>query len=130
MDKHTNEYLFLNEMCNTIQACDFDSTQVFFHLPCVVINNDQKHIFNTEKDMKLWLSAYSKRLDPESAEHLKFTQGKTVVMSPTVKFSQVNLQGLRLLKEKKRLDVSFTLANDVDDVDETLKIMVVVLDDL
>jgi hypothetical protein len=127
MDNHTSEYLFLNEMCNTIIACDFESSQAFFHLPCVVINNDHKHIFNTKKDMRLWLSAYSKRLDPESKEHLKFTLGKTVAMSPSVEFSQVNLQGLRLLKEKKRLDVSFTLASDVG---ETLKIMVVVLDDL
>lgn len=127
MDKHTNEYQFLNQMCNTLLACDFDSSAVFFHLPCVVVNNDHKHIFNTEKELKLWLSAYSKRLDAESSENFTFTLRKTVVMSPTVKFSQVNLQGLLMLNEKKPLDVSFTLSNDVD---ETLKIIVVVLDDM
>ncbi|AEP30339.1 hypothetical protein GNIT_2236 [Glaciecola nitratireducens FR1064] len=26
MDKPTSEYLFLNEMCNTIIACDVDKT--------------------------------------------------------------------------------------------------------
>ena len=127
MDKYTNEYLFLNDLCNSILACDFESSVVFFHLPCVVVNNDNKHIFNTEKELKLWLSAYSKKLEAESSEGLQFTLRKTVVMSPTVKFSQVSLQGLRLLKENKQLDVSFTLSNDVD---ETLKIIVVVLDDM
>lgn len=51
MDKHANEYLFLNQMCNTLLACDFDSNQTFF--TCVIMNSDRKHIVNTEKDMKL-----------------------------------------------------------------------------
>lgn len=127
MDKYTNEYLFLNEVCNKILACDFESSIVFFHLPCVVVNNDREYIFKTEPELKTWLSSFCKKLEPESSEELTFTLRKTVAMSPTITFSQVSLEGLRLLKEKKQFDVSFTLSSDVDG---TLKIIVVVLDDI
>lgn len=125
MDKYTDEYQFLNDMCSMLVEGDFDSAKVFFHLPCVVVNNQHKHVFNNEVELKAWLRAYCKRLQLDSPEQFKFTLRKTVAMSPTVKFSQVKVQGLKLLEEYQDLDVAFTLSNDVGD---TLKIIVVVID--
>lgn len=127
MEKYTDEYQFLSDMCDTLLVGDFESSVAFFHLPCVVVNNQHKYIFNNENELKQWLSAYCKRLHVESREQFSFTLRKTVAMSPTVKFSQVHLKGLMLLQENKELDISFTLSNDID---ETLKIIVVVIDDI
>lgn len=126
MDKQTDEYLFLKNMCDTLLACKFEASEQFFHMPCVVVNNQNKHIFNSQKELERWLRAYCKRLSVKSVDDFEFTLRKTVPMSSEVRFSQVNLKGLALHEKQKVLNVSFTLSNDVD---ETLKIIVVVLDE-
>ncbi|MFQ3249989.1 hypothetical protein [Glaciecola sp.] len=125
MEMHPDEDRFLNELCDTLIAGKFESSNTYFHLPCVVIYNQHKFVFNNDKELQLWLSNYCKKLHLESRENLKFTLNKTVTMSSTVKFSKVNLLGLGLLENMKKLDITFTLSNDVD---ETLKIVVVVID--
>lgn len=127
MEKHTDEYQFLSKMCDKLRTCEFDSIKLFFHVPCVVVNNQHKHIFNTQKELERWLTAYCQRLHVESADDFEFTLRKTVPMSSAVGFSQVNLKGLKIHEEHKVLDVSFTLSKDVND---SLKIVVVVLDEL
>jgi hypothetical protein len=125
MEMHPDEDQFLNDMCNTLIAGDFESSKAYFHLPCVVIYNQHKFVFNSEKELQLWLSSYCKKLYVSDYGDLQFNLIKTVNMSSTAKFSQVNLLGLRLRENMKGLDLTFTLSNDVD---ETLKVVVVVID--
>lgn len=126
MDPQPNEQLFLKELCNLLIKGDFHDSLAFFHFPCVVMNNNEKYIFNRELELKQWLMNYCRRLSLADGEELEFVVKKAVQMSPKVKFSQLYLNGLLVESEVNKIQLSFTLGTDENNA---LKIIVVVIDD-
>lgn len=126
MNSQPNEKQFLKELCNLLLNGDIHDSLTFFHFPCVVMNNNEKYIFNRELELKQWLINYCRRLSLADDEELEFVVKKAVQMSPKVKFSQLYLNGLLVESEVNKIQLSFTLATDERDA---LKIIVVVIDD-
>ena len=126
MDPQPNEKQFLKDLCNLLIKGDFHDSLAFFHYPCVVMNNNEKYIFNKELELKQWLMNYCRRLSLADSEKLEFDVKKSVQMSPKVKFSQLCLNGLLVESEVNKIQLSFTLGTDQSNA---LKIIVVVIDD-
>ena len=125
MDSQPNEKLFLKELCDLLIKGDFHESLAFFHFPCVVMNNNEKYIFNRELELKQWLISYCRRLSLADEDDLEFVVKKAVQMSPKVKFSQLSLNGLLTESEENKIQLSFTLGTDENNA---LKIIVVVID--
>ncbi|MBF7072491.1 hypothetical protein ISG33_03635 [Glaciecola sp. MH2013] len=122
-----NEVEYFEKFASLLSDLKFSECATYFHTPCVLMNNKQKHVFNDHKDIATWLSRYAKRLAVENDNQLSFVTQHSVNMSSKVCFIKVAVQGVVMRDTKQSLNISFTLANDED---KSMKIIVVVIDDV
>lgn len=122
-----NENVFFEKFTEKLTQQKFEDCATFFHLPCVVMNNKQKHVFNSASDITKWLSRYSQRLAFSEDENFGFKTYHSVNMSSKVRFVKVGVVGVEMKETAKKINISFTIANDEG---EQMRIIVVVIDDV
>jgi len=126
-EQHT-EAEFLGSFCNSLVACDFSILETFFHLPAIIVNDNDKHVFNSYEDLQQWLAAYCQRVEVSAKNGFDLKLIKSINLSEKVRFSQVSLSQVSIKDTLVALSVSFTLAKD--EINQKTKIIIAVLDDV
>jgi hypothetical protein len=122
-----NENSFFQAFTENLRERNFEVCATFFHLPCVVMNNKQKYVFDKASDVSKWLGRYAQKLILNQDSEFGFHTQNSVSMSSKVRFVKMIVGGVEIRETGKKIDMSFTIANDEGG---EMKIIVVVIDDV
>jgi len=122
------EISLLKDLYKLLLDENFEAASELFHSTCVVLEGEDKRVFQTQAQRIRFLQDYNNQLNKNLADDYIFSVKSSKALAPDLRFSQLKLSGTAKHQGiKRKIEVLFTLSSD--DQGQP-KIMVMVLDEL